>query len=521
MSLSLQPQFGKTIVVSNRGPGSVNQETQTFDLKPGGLATAMRAAFSADKSGDRGTWVFWNDSDADNFDGIKVQNEDGSTANFDVVSVNLSDKQKHRFYDGFANGVLWPVNHSLLDWLDVVKPEGLGKIKNMAYDVKRKVGIRLDARAYKKVNKKFAIETMKSMEIGDDAWIHDYQLQQVASQIRKRNSVMYRVLDQLPLISVEGANKAPRSLGYFHHIPFPEPDVYKKVPNHKQQLKGLLAHDLIGFHVPSYVNNFLNTVDQLVKGADVNFENQTIAYKGRIIQVGDFPISMDPKAFESIRDSEEAQNFYQKLTEEFKGMTVGVGVDRVDYTKGIPERLKAIDLFLEQNSEYQGKFKFVQIGAKSREDVDAYKRLNAEVADLVKSINAKYPGEPIVWLEGMPQKELVPYMMVSDFALVTPLADGMNLVAKEYAVSQPDDKPGVLILGENAGVAQEFTDAIQVDPRDTQQTADAIFEAASMPGEQKKSRADALKSYVHKNDINLWQANYMTALKEAGELAQS
>lgn len=490
----------KMVVVSNRGP-SYNAETETFNIKPGGLATALSDALSTPGM-ERGLWMFWNDSE--------VEKPKNAGLPYDVHPVNLGEKELDRYYNGFSNRMLWPVLHSLQEqkWpmklghklLEPLKQRQFtrpvaDRLEKVGRAVVQKFHHRINWHHYQNVNRKFADAILEKTDNDDLIWIQDYHLMLAAGMV--------------------SAREPDRNMGFFCHIPFPSPDVFRTIPHHKDLLKGLLGNDVVGFHTKEYVENFLNTVDELLPDAEVDRQKNTVAWSGRRILVKDFPISIDPaKILEAKRDP-DIQAAAREIREQYPEDFIGVGVDRLDYTKGIPQRLQALDRFLGQNPQYQGRVKFIQVSAPSRESVKEYQQLKREVTLLIQQINAKYPGEPVVHIDtGLPHEKLIPLMMASDFALVTPLKDGMNLVAKEYAVAQPDNRPGVLILSNQAGAAHEMTDALQVNPRDINTIAGALKEAIEMPSAEKQRRAKALSDQVVNHDVNRWQKEFMSTFQQ-------
>jgi len=309
------------------------------------------------------------------------------------------------------------------------------------------------------------------------------------------------------------------TIALFWHIPWPNSEAFATCPYQKQILEGILACDLIGFHVQSYCNNFLDTVNRLLE-SKVDTEKFSVTYLGKETYVKAFPISINGYFNQDItkEDTEQINIIKKELGLAWK--TVAVSVERIDYTKGIVEKLNAVDRFLEKYPQYKYKFVFIQL-APSRTHIKSYHDLIAEIEELVEKINWKYSDrswKPIVYLKRhFSSEEIKPYYQLADICIVSPLCDGMNLVAKEYVASKADLK-GVLILSRFAGASKELIDSVSINPYSTEEFADSIKFSIEMPIEEKKKRMKAMRDAVKTNNVYRWAGNIineMSALKKS------
>ncbi|HXM91874.1 MAG TPA: trehalose-6-phosphate synthase, partial [Candidatus Dormibacteraeota bacterium] len=386
-------------------------------------------------------------------------------------------------YQGFANEGLWPLCH-IAHTRPIFRPE--------------------DWLYYQQANRDFANAVLDEME-GTE------------SPILLAQDYHFALLPRM----VKDARPDAR-VAIFWHIPWPNPEVFGICPWQRELIDGLLGADLIGFHTQSHCNNFLSTVDRAVE-ALTEWDRFAVNRQGRVTRVRPYPISVAfPEQTRTINESRNAGEERAALCAELgiEASLLGVGVDRVDYTKGIIERFRGIERFLELNPAYQRRFTFVQIGAPSRTDIERYRQFLDEVSAEADRINARFltaqtgRWKPIVFLrKHHSHEEIDRYYRAASVCLVTSLHDGMNLVAKEFVAAR-DDERGVLILSTFAGAALELSDALLINPYDVQQMAEAIHRALDMPEEQQASRMHHMRMYVREHNIYRWAANLLSDLTE-------
>ena len=464
------------IVVSNREPylHTFSGKKIITRVPASGLTTALDPVMRA----CGGTWIAHGSGDADK----KVVDKDNKVGvppekpSYFLKRIWLSEEEEKGYYFGFSNEALWPLCH-------------------IAYT--RPVFNEPDWNMYKKVNGIFAKAVLD--EVGDRkafVFIHDYHLTLLSRLIKEKNP---------NIITAQ-----------FWHIPWPNPEAFRICPWQEEILKGLLGNDLLGFHIQYHCNNFMDTIDKAIE-ARVDRESFEVIYEGEKTAVRPFPISID---FDAIaRDAQkkevktEIERFRKKLG--LKEEVIGVGFDRIDYTKGIPERFRAIARFFEKYPEYRSKVIFIQGGVSSRSQLESYKKLNSEINDLQEKINWEHdPGrwKAIIYLrEHLSQLSLMALRRMADFFVVSSLHDGMNLVAKEF-VSSRVDEDGVLVLSPFTGAARELQDALQVNPYAIDYFADAIKIAIEMPKEERQKRMQKMRKVVEENNIYKWAADIITDL---------
>lgn len=464
------------IVVSNREP-----YVHTFagrEIKcqkpPSGLTVALDPVMQA----CGGTWLAHGSGDADAHVVDKNNKVMVPPQNpvYPLRRVWLSRKDEDGYYYGFSNQALWPLCH-------------------IAYT--RPVFNESDWETYKKVNQAFAENVLD--EIGDRkafVFVQDYHL-----------ALLPRILK----------GKKPNIIvAQFWHIPWPNPESFRICPWQDDILDGLLGNDLLGFHVRYHCNNFLDTVDRAIE-ARSDRERYEVTRGGRRTAVRAFPISVDFEAISSEAQSDEVASEIERLRTELglNDELIGMGLDRFDYTKGIPDRLRAIDRFFERNPEYKGKVVFIQAGVPSRVHIPAYKQINDEIDSLVEEVNWKYGAwhwKPIIYFrENLPPLTLMALRRMADFCIVSSLHDGMNLVAKEFVASRFDED-GVLILSSFTGAARELTDALLVNPYATDHLAKAIKDALEMPQAERQKRMRKMREVVKENNIYKWAADIISEL---------
>lgn len=457
---------GKMILISNAEPyahkfenGSVKQEKL-----PGGLTTGLDPMMQKEK----GLWVAWGREEADfevvdEDNLVKVPDESGYT----LKRINLSEDEVQGFYYGFSNSTLWPISHNFVTRAKF-SPE------NWQY--------------YKQVNRKYADAAVAVANNYDKFWVQDYQLCLVPGMIRE---------------------KMPEAkIAHFWHIPWPPAEIFSTIPWREELLTGLLGSDFIGFHNKTYVINFLQTA--LRSGAKVDWEENLVHYQGHTTRLAAIPLGIDYEYFSEMAQKQEIQEETKRLKDYFDVEYLIIGVDRLDYTKGIVPRLKAIEKLLDKYPQYEEKLTLVQRVAPSRTDIPEYKEMRRRIDRTIGNINGRFhtvPWEPIHYFRSsIPQKELIPYYLAADAALITPLIDGLNLVSKEYLASKQN---GQLILSEFTGVSEQLTEALQVNPYHIENVADTIHRALQEPEEQKSRRYQSLIKTIASQDINWWRDTFL------------
>ena len=470
----------RLINVSNRLPIVIDKDGEDLRLQraSGGLATAVEAMWK----GRAGIWVGWSGID-DDPRLPEVLAQASRERQYQMRSVSLTAEEISKFYNGFANEIIWPLFH------DLPSPCNF----DPSY-----------WEAYQHVNGKFAQAVADMADPKDVVWVHDYHLMLVAKQARQLN--------------------VKSRMGFFLHIPFPAPDVFEKLPWREAVLRGLLAFDLVGFQTDRDRNNFSRCLEKLIPEARVESRawQQVVWNRGRPVVAGTYPISIDYNAFDAPARRPEVAQRSANIRNSVPGKWLVLGVDRLDYTKGIPERLRAFRLALEQHPELRQQITLVQVVVPSRSDIPKYKDLKQEIERLVSGINGEFtqPGwVPIHYLHrSLERDELVAYYCAADIALITSLKDGMNLVAKEYCASHVDEQ-GVLILSEFAGAGPELREgALLVNPNDFTQVADSLVQACQMSTAEKQRRMRAMRLVVKHHNVERWAASFLEALKPQSEL---
>jgi trehalose 6-phosphate synthase/phosphatase len=462
----------RLLIVSNRLPitTTVDGETITFAQASGGLATGLRGFH--EKTG--GLWIGWPGTAP----GLPEQVETALTGQLKqagIAPVFLTEQELREYYEDFSNGVLWPVFHYLLERLPLA-PSSWS--------------------AYRQVNQKFADRVVAEYRPGDVIWIHDYQLLLVPGMVR----------EQLP-----GAR-----IGFFLHIPFPAAEVFRILPWREAILRSLLAADLVGFHTHAYAEHFAAAVAAL---PDLEPEEDHVWVGSHLARFGAFAMGIDAARFQALGDSAETARAVDDLRQQAGDRTLLVAVDRLDYTKGIKQRLVAFESLLEQDATLRDRVRLIQVAAPSREEVRSYQDFRRDIEELIGRINGKYgtlSSVPIHYLyQTTPPEQLVPLYRAADVMLVTPLRDGMNLVAKEFIASRTDER-GVLVLSEFAGAAEELREAIIVNAHDITSIADGIRLAMAMPAEAQARRLRAMRRRVLTFDVHKWATDFLSALTREG-----
>jgi trehalose 6-phosphate synthase len=463
--------LARLVVVSNR----VSVPTGDGAKRAGGLEVALRPALQR----NGGVWLGWSGKVAAP---DEVETRSVKHKNVEYVVTDLSNDDYQEYYNGFANRVLWPILHYRLDLAEFA---------------------RRDLSGYFRVNEHFATELEKVIEDDDLIWVHDYHMIPIAAALRRRGH----------------ANR----IGYFLHVPFPPPEILTSLPNHEQLIPLLLEYDVIGFQTESDSGNFVrylisecNTTQEM-RVFETADHQITLRVNGKQIKIGSFPVGIEPRAFERLARRNLRSPFVKDLVASLDGRALVIGVDRLDYSKGLIQRLDAFDLFLANHSDWLGKVTYLQITPKNRLEIPEYIELEQAANSAAGRINGKY-GEvswtPIRYVNRVHSRSaLAGLYRTARVGLVTPLRDGMNLVAKEYVAAQDPDDPGVLILSRFAGAALDLRRALLVNPYDAESVANAIAQALAMPLEERRARHQALLAVVSAYDVDRWQREFLAALR--------
>jgi len=474
------------VVVSNRLPLSFKQYKGELKAVPssGGLVSALVPILKD----HGGTWIgspgiagLGDDGGTSRLSdeaGIQKLLDDSHDDAYRYLPVHLTEEEQTNFYEGFSNEIIWPLFHDL---------QSRCRFFPRYWDF------------YQRVNRKFAEAAMSAAKADDIVWIQDYQLMLVASYLRKHR---------------------PKSkLAFFMHIPFPAPDIFEKLPWRGAILEGLLEHDLVGLQTLRDERNFVACIRSFLPGAKVERSGDVrrVYYANHKTRVQSFPISIDFKQYSDAAQSAPVVERAAKIRAELRDVHIALGVDRLDYTKGIPERLRAFSCLLSDYPELRGKVALFQIVVPSRETIVGYQNLMAEIERSVTHINGEFGGTgwvPVHYLHrSIPKEELIALYKASNTALITPLKDGMNLVAKEYCASR-SDSDGVLVLSEFAGAAPELgKGAVLVNPYDEIGVAEALNRSIHMTREERRRRMSRLRAGIRRHDILHWRDNFFAALE--------
>jgi trehalose 6-phosphate synthase/phosphatase len=458
------------VIVSNRLPVSVSKVDGKLVFSPssGGLATAMS---SLDTGTSKQIWIGWPGISSDDLTTQEKAVITKKLRAYNSVPVFLTTQQVKLFYEGYANATLWPLFHYF---------ESYAKYDDQYWD------------AYKKVNRLFVQAIVKHADERSTIWIHDYHLMLLPRLTRK-------VL--------------PRSsIGFFLHIPFPSFEIFRLSPNRKELLEGLLGADLVGFHTYSYARHFMSSVLRTL-GHESN--HGSIMLDDRTVTADAFPIGIDYQKFTQALHDPVTEKEMALLQDHYDGKKIILSVDRLDYSKGIPNRLKAFEEFLQKNPSWHKKVNLVIIAVPSRTEVQTYRDLRESIEQTVSRINGTYATvdwTPISYqFKNIPFEQLIALYRRADVALVTPLRDGMNLVAKEY-VACKQDTAGVLILSELAGAADELQEALRINPNDTPSIVTAIEAALTMPKRTQKQRLAAMQRRIAQYTVQRWASDFIEQL---------
>ena len=460
----------RVIIVSNRLPVTVrvHEGSPVVRRSVGGLATGMRTPH--ERSG--GVWIGWP-GPLDGIDPAGRVEVAAQLAARRTVPVALDAQEVATFYEHISNGVLWPICHDRVDRLPLLVD---------GWDV------------YENVNARYADAVAEHYQPGDLIWVHDYQLLRVPALLRAR----------LP----------DARIGFFLHVPFPNPEIFFALPTRRWLVEGLMGADLIGFHTRRYHGHFRAALRRLLSlEADAD---DRVSWEGRRVRLGVFPMGVD--AADLGRRAAELEVSAQVAEYRASGQRLLVGIDRLDYSKGLPRRLLAVERLLEAHPEWRERVRMIQVAVPSRDKVGAYQAIRREVEGLVGRINGRFGTPnwtPVHYLyRSVSSPTLLALYRAADIMLVTPLRDGMNLVAKEFLAARADEQ-GVLVLSEFAGAAETLSDALIVNPYDVDGTAQTLHRALEMSAAERAARMRKLRFNVEQYDVHRWASSFLDAMAEA------
>lgn len=476
--------MGRTILVSNRIPikAKKGEGKITIRKSEGGLATGL----SAVHSGEKNLWVGWHGMAEEDIFPTALKDEFLDTLNSEnFIPVDLTADEIENYYYGYSNRTIWPLFHYFTEYTEFHEKEW---------------------ETYKKVNQKFAEKVLQEAEDDDLIWIHDYHLMLVPAILKKERPSL--------------------KIGFFLHIPFPSFEVFRMLPQREALLKGLLGADLIGFHTTDYQHYFIDSVTRLL---DAKNSCDRIEFNNHIINTGVFPMGIDYEKFHRVASGlntkkTKNQSVFQqesdRLFQKNKELKFILSIDRLDYTKGIAKRVRAFDYFLQQNPEYIEKVQLIMLAVPSRTRLEHYQLIKKEVDELVGRINSRYATpewSPILYLfRTLTFENLVQLYANSDIALLTPIRDGMNLVAKEYLASRTDHS-GVLILSEMAGASTELSEALLINPNDFEQISQTLKHAFEMPLKEQQKRNLKMQKRLESDTVFRWTKTFLDALEKENE----
>ena len=454
----------RLLIVSNRvsppvGEGKANQ---------GGLAVALASALRE----TNGTWFGWSGNEIEQFTGQInfARNEDVTTATVDLEAQDVEE-----YYNGFANRTLWPLFHDRIDLAEFERGFAGG---------------------YERVNARFA-DTMLPLIAPDDlVWVHDYHLIPLGSELRQR--------------------KVGNRIGFFLHTPWPVARLLLSLPHHRQLVEALFDYDVLGFQCHAWLDSFLEYIRDQFPDVEIDAQNN-LRTDGRTVRVTACPIGIDAQDFIESARSEQADEARQTMLKSLDGRALIVGVDRLDYSKGLEQRFHGYERLLQDHPEWQEQVSLLQIAPPSRADVASYQDIRKQLDAMSGHINGEYATAHWVPLRyvnrGYDRTSLAGIFRAARIGLVTPLRDGMNLVAKEYVAAQDPEDPGVLILSKFAGAAEQMGYALLVNPYSPEELSDALAQALCMPLHERQSRHRELLASVEREDVHCWLRCFLTALE--------
>ncbi|CAG5160132.1 uncharacterized protein ALTATR162_LOCUS5745 [Alternaria atra] len=468
---------GRLLLVSNRLPITIKRSDEgkyDMSMSSGGLVSGLSGLSKTTTF----QWYGWPGLEVpeDETEGLNAQLKE----KYNAVPVMLDDELADRHYNGFSNEIMWPLFHY---------HPGEITFDESAWD------------AYTEANRLFAKAVAKDVQDNDMVWVHDYHLMLMPAMLREEL----------------GNTKKNVKIGFFLHTPFPSSEIYRILPVRNEILLGVLHCDLIGFHTYDYARHFLSSCSRILGLATTP---NGVEFQGKVVTVGAFPIGIDPEKFDEGLQKPKVQERIAALEKKFQGVKLIVGVDRLDYIKGVPQKLHALEVFLTEHPEWIGKVVLVQVAVPSRQDVEEYQNLRAVVNELVGRINGKFGTIEFMPIHFMHKSvsfdELIALYAVSDVCLVSSTRDGMNLVSYEYIATQ-EKRHGVMILSEFTGAAQSLNGSLIVNPWNTEELADAIHDAVTMGDEQRSLNYQKLSKYVRKYTSAWWGESFVTELRRISE----
>ncbi len=470
--------MSRFLIISNRLPVQINISEDNVEVTPsvGGLATGMSSVTKLFKS----RWIGSSGLDKSLLSAQQIKKVNLALKKHACMDVNLTREEVELYYEGFSNKTIWPLFHYFSQFVEYEEEQW---------------------QAYKRVNQKFADVIAENMEGVDKIWVHDYHLLLLPKLIKEK----------FPNVTI----------GFFLHIPFPSYELFRILPWRTEIIEGMLGADLLGFHTFDYERHFMSSVRRLL-GYDINIDE--INTPKRIVKVDNFPMGIDYNKFNdaalesqrrSVRDRSEVRKELERYYLLYPETKFILSIDRLDYSKGLINRLEAFEYFLQEYSQYRDKVTLVLLAVPSRIGVDQYQQMKSEVDEVVGRINGEYStiNRSPIWYfyRSMPFENLVDLYNYCEIALITPIRDGMNLVAKEYIASKTDGR-GVLILSEMAGAAKEMSEALIVNPNDKAQIADAIKQAIEMPLEEQIERNTVLQNRLKRYNVEKWATDFLNTL---------
>ncbi|PGH00320.1 alpha,alpha-trehalose-phosphate synthase [UDP-forming] [Helicocarpus griseus UAMH5409] len=462
----------RLLLVSNRLPITIKRSDDgryEFSMSSGGLVSGLSGLSKSTTF----QWYGWP--------GLEVPEneiqmlEKRLADEYDAVPVFIDDELADRHYNGFSNSILWPLFHY---------HPGEITFDESAWN------------AYRDANRLFAKAIAKDVRDGDLVWVHDYHLMLLPAMLREEI----------------GDTKQNVKIGFFLHTPFPSSEIYRILPVRNELLLGVLHCDLVGFHTYDYARHFLSSCSRIL---GLSTTPNGVEFQGKVVAIGAFPIGIDPEKFSEGLKKEKVQKRIAALEQKFQGVKLMVGVDRLDYIKGVPQKLHALEVFLTDHPEWIGKVVLVQVAVPSRQDVEEYQNLRAVVNELVGRINGKFGTVEFMPIHFMHKSvnfdELIALYAVSDVCVVSSTRDGMNLVSYEYIATQKK-RHGCLVLSEFAGAAQSLNGSIIVNPWNTEELANSFQEAVTMSDEQRALNFSKLDKYVSKYTSAFWGQSFVSEL---------
>jgi trehalose 6-phosphate synthase len=453
---------GRLIIVSNR---------VAIPKKRGAVAGGLAVGVLGALRDQGGMWFGWSGELTDRSD---AEPEIVRKGNIDFATIALNEQDFEQYYNGYSNKVLWPVCHYLLDFIQ--------------YDS-------ADFDGYRRVNHAFARKLAPLVKPGDMIWVHDYHLIPLAAELRNAG------LDN--------------PIGFFLHVPFPSFEAFRAIPGHEFLLRALTAYDVLGFHTPRDLKAFRTCIDEPIVEATFVDENRVRVGDGELI-ADVFPIGIDVDEIQKLAVESQSMKTVQRMASSLDGRQLLIGVDRLDYSKGLKQRLLSYERLLERYPNAQRNVTLMQIAPPTRTGVRAYDEIRSELEQASGRINGRFAESdwvPIRYLnKGVDRKPLMGFFRNAAVGLVTPVRDGMNLVAKEFMAAQDPEDPGMVVLSSLAGAACELTDAVIVNPYDRDDVADGIATALSMSLDERKQRFASMIEVLRKNDITSWRTRFVDAL---------